>query len=193
MLPFYTLDRLLPLLLWAAYRLKQWAASTAPLRSAHLIALGFWFLLIGLLAGIGLIALGNYRSQRWLLYSHIGLCSASMLLFILALLLSAWRRHLTLIQRRIWHLAVLTTAIAVLLPSVLVVLHAARSDPHRIENPLLPPLSQDDEGIYGQRGPFHPAGLFINTGGKIPSIFCKYSVNPSLPSEKNSMFQKNLV
>ena len=100
MLPFYSLDRLLPLLLWGAYRLKQWAASTAPLRSAHLIALGFWFLLIGLLAGIGLITLGNYRSQRWLLYSHIGLCSASMLLFILALLLSAWRCHLTLIQRR---------------------------------------------------------------------------------------------
>jgi hypothetical protein len=162
---------LLPLLLWAAHRLRRWGAATAPPRSASCVTLGFWVLVIGLLAGLGLIALGNYHAQRWLLYSHIGLCSIAVLLFILAPLQSAWRCHFNQAQRRIWHLTMLTAGIAVLLPSVLVVLQSARPDPYRIENPLLPPLSQDDEGMYGQRGPFHPAGLFTSTGGKIPSDF----------------------
>lgn len=162
---------LLPLLLWTAHRLRRWCATTAPPRSAACITLGFWLLVIGLLAGLGLIALGNYRSQRWLLYSHIGLCSVAALLFIMAPLQAAWRRRFTLTQRRIWHLATLTLGISVLLPTVLFLLQASYPDPYRIENPLLPPLSQDDEGMYGQRGPFHPAGLFTSTKGKIPSNF----------------------
>ncbi len=41
----------------------------------------------------------------------------------------------------------------------------------RVVNPKVPPLSQDDEGMGGQDGPFHPAGVHTNTGGRIPSDF----------------------
>src|SRR5919197_5760227 len=57
---------LLPLLLLAAWRLRQWCLAMAPPRSASLATAGFWCLAIGLLSGIGLIVLGNYRPQRWL-------------------------------------------------------------------------------------------------------------------------------
>src|SRR5215510_13207699 len=54
---------LLPLLLLAAWRLRQWCQVIAPPHSARLATAGFWCLAIGLLAGVGLIVLGNYRPQ----------------------------------------------------------------------------------------------------------------------------------
>ncbi|MCZ6876177.1 MAG: tetratricopeptide repeat protein [bacterium] len=162
---------LLPLLLLAARRFRQWCQRTAMSHNAGLATAGFWLLAAGLLAGVGLIVLGNYRPQRWLLYTHIGLCSAAIALFLLALASRQQRRNFSFGQRRVWRLTLLTTGIAVLLPGALLALRATQPDPYRVENPLLPPLSQDGEGMYGKQGPFHPAGLFTSTGGKIPSNF----------------------
>jgi tetratricopeptide (TPR) repeat protein len=39
----------------------------------------------------------------------------------------------------------------------------------------LPPYSQDDEGMFGKDGPFHPASLETTTRGRIPSTFCMTS------------------
>src|SRR5262249_17466268 len=75
----------LPLLLLAVWRLRRWCQAMATPRSASLASAGFWLLAVGLLAGVGIIILGNYRPQRWLLYTHIGLCSAAVALLLLAL------------------------------------------------------------------------------------------------------------
>jgi Flp pilus assembly protein TadD len=161
----------LPLLLRLAWLVKQWCRQTAPPWSVRLTASGFWVLSAGLLAGLGLIVVGNYRPQRWLLYTHIGLSSASLALYLLALAPSQVRQAFAPAQRYAWRGVLTATGLAVLLPGLLLTLRATTPDPYRIDNPLLPPLSQDEEGMYGATGPFHPAGLFTNTGGKIPSNF----------------------
>ena len=154
---------LMPLLLLAAWRLRAWCRAHAHSRYTALATLGCMLLLLGLLAGIGLIALGNYRPHRWLLYSHIALCSFAVVLYLAALI--PWR------HTRAWRLAVLTVGSALVLPVLLLGLRATQPDPYAIVNPLLPPLSQDDEGMGGKSGPFHPAGIATNTGGTIPSNF----------------------
>src|SRR5713226_5676819 len=140
---------LLPFLLLAAYRLRQWCQARATPRSASLASAGFWLLTVGLLAGVGVIILGNYRPQRWLLYTHIGLCSATVALLLLALAAPQLRRRFSPWQRCAWRLTLLVTGTSLLLPGLLAVLRAAQPDPYHIENSGLPPLSQDDEGMYG--------------------------------------------
>src|SRR5262249_59334363 len=69
---------LLPLLLLAAWRFRQWCqARLAPL-SASLASAGFSFLAIGLLAGVSLLVLGGYPPQRRLPYTPIRACSAPL-------------------------------------------------------------------------------------------------------------------
>jgi len=162
---------LLPLLLLVAWRLRRWCLAMATPCSARLASTGFWLLAIGLLAGVGIIVLGNYRPQRWLLYTHIGLCSAAVALLLLALASPQLRRGFALWQCYTWRLTLLVTATSLLLPGFLIALRTTQPDPYHLANPGLPPLSQDDEGMYGAVGPFHPAGLLTNTGGKIPSNF----------------------
>src|SRR5262249_23437609 len=162
---------LFPLRLLRTWPLRQWCQAMAPHRSTSLATAGFWCLAIGLLAGAGLIVLGNYRPQRWLLYTHIGLCSAAVTLLLLALASPQLRRGFALWQCYTWRLTLLGTATSLLLPGFLIALRTTQPDPYHLANPGLPPLSQDDEGMYGTAGPFHPAGLFTNTGGKIPSNF----------------------
>src|SRR5262249_50175669 len=162
---------LFPLRLLRTWPLRQWCQAMAPHRSTSLATAGFWCLAIGLLAGIGIIVLGNYRPQRWLLYTHIGLCSAAVALLLLALASPQARHGLVLWQRYAWRMALLITGTSLLFPGLFVVLRASQPDLYRVANPELPPLSQDEEGMYGEAGPFHPAGLFTNTGGKIPSNF----------------------
>ncbi|MGQ4806976.1 hypothetical protein NKDENANG_00314 [Candidatus Entotheonellaceae bacterium PAL068K] len=162
---------LLPVLLGAAWRYNRWVHVVAPSHRARLATVGVWLLTAGLLAGVGLVVLGNYRPHRWLLVTHIALCSLAVGLLLVALASRQPQQRLSLGQRRAWGLAVLTTGLAVVLPGVLLALRLVQPDPYRIENPLLPPLSQDDEGMYGAQGPFHPAGLFTSTGGQIPAHF----------------------
>src|SRR5262249_2138992 len=117
---------LLPCLLLAAWRFRQWCQATAPPRSASLATAGFWCLASGLLAGIGIIVLGNYRPQRWLLYIHIGLCSAAVALLLLALASPQARHGLVLWQRYAWRMALLITGTSLLFPGLFVVLRASQ-------------------------------------------------------------------
>src|SRR5262245_22560617 len=123
---------LLPWLLLAAWRLRQWCLAMATPRSARLASAGFWLLASGLLAGVGIIVLGNYRPQRWLLYTHLGLCSAAVALLLLALAPPATasaegrqfngapspqaRRSFALWQSYTWWLTLLVTGMSLLLP-----------------------------------------------------------------------------
>ncbi len=161
----------LPMLCLAAWRLRQWCHAHATARHAGLATAGCGLLAAGLLAGAGLILLGNYRPYRWLLYTHMGLCGLAVACFMDALASRHLRHVFTPWQRRTWRLAQLTVVAAVALPGVLLGIRAWQPEPFQVANPLLPPLSQDDEGMHGKAGPFHPAGVFTNTGGTIPSNF----------------------
>jgi hypothetical protein len=125
---------LLPLLLLTTWRLRQWCQRTAPCRSASLATASFWLLVAGLFAGVGLIILGNYRPQRWLLYTHIGLSSAAVTFFLLAFIPRQSRDNFSPGQGRVWRLVLLTTMIAVLIPGVLVALRLAQPDPYGVED-----------------------------------------------------------
>src|SRR5712692_4961897 len=138
---------LLPLLLLAAWRLRQWCQAMAAPRSPRLATVGFGLLAIGLLAGVGIIVLGNYRPQRWLFYTHIGLCSAAVVLLLLALAAPQARRSFALWQRCAWRLTLLITGTSLLLPALFAALRASQPDLYHLANPGLPPLSQDDEGM----------------------------------------------
>jgi hypothetical protein len=109
-----------PLLVLVAWRLRRWCLAMATPRSASVATAGFWCLASGLLAGVGLIVLGNYRPQRWLLYTHMGLCSAAVALLLLALASPQARRGLARWQRYAWRLTLLSTGTALLLPGLLV-------------------------------------------------------------------------
>src|SRR5438093_11370243 len=113
---------LLPLLLLVAWRLRRWCLAMATPRSARLASTGFWLLAIGLLAGVGIIILGNYRPQRWLLYTHVGLCSAALALLLLALAPPPLRHSFAPWQGYAWRLRLVVSATSLLLPSCLVAL-----------------------------------------------------------------------
>lgn len=160
-----------PLLGLAAWRLWRWCRPRATAPSRRLLALGLGLCLLGFVAGLGLTILGNDRPHRWLLYTHIGLCVAAV--GALSGGVAFLRHQFTRGQRQMWR-----TALGVVIGAVVVAgfftgyhFHLWRSDPLQIVNPLLPPLSQDDEGMGGRDGPFHPAGVHTNTGGRIPSNF----------------------
>ena len=162
----------LPLLLWAAWRFRRWCWAQASGMSARLLALfsvGLWE--TGLCAGVALILLGNERAHRWLLVLHIAACAAAILGTVWTVMSPVLRRALTSGQRQAMRVSLLTVGVAIALPVVLLGLQSWQPDPYHITNPALPPLSQDDEGMYGKTGPFHPSGIHTNTGGTIPSNF----------------------
>src|ERR1035437_8288105 len=113
------------------------------------------FLLAGLPA-LYLAVRGNTMDHRWALWSHI-------LLAMLAL---------ALIGRRTGRTAFVTAAAAlVLLPAGSALYQRARPNPnHRIQNPLVAPVSMDEEGA-GALSPFAPSSAQTNTGAIIPSNF----------------------
>ncbi len=160
-----------PVLGLAVWRLWQWCRSRTTLSYHRLLSLGAGLCFLGFGAGLGLIVTGNDRAHRWLLYTHIGLYVAAIgcLLGGLTSLRQQFTRH----QRQVWHTALGTVIGAVLIAGFFTGrhFHIWRPDPFQVVNPVLPPLSQDHEGMGGRDGPFHPAGVHTNTGGRIPSNF----------------------
>ncbi len=158
-----------PLLGLAVWRLWKWSRSRAAMPSRRLMALGGSFITLGFGAGLAVMVVGNTRAHRWLLDVHIGLCVAAIVCFLIGLM--SVRRQFSLAQRQMWRVALGTLVGAVLLAGFFTVRPLWQPEPFRVVNPTLPPLSQDDEGMGGQDGPFHPAGVHTNTGGRIPSNF----------------------
>ncbi len=158
-----------PFLGLAVWRLWQWCRPRATKLARRLMALGGGFILLGFGAGLAVMVLGNTRAHRWLLDAHIGLCVAAILCVFIAL--ASLRQRFSPTQRQVWRVALGTLAGAGLVAGFFAARPLWRPDPFHIVNPLLPPLSQDDEGMGGQDGPFHPAGVHTNTGGRIPSDF----------------------
>jgi tetratricopeptide (TPR) repeat protein len=121
------------------------------------------FLLAGLPA-LYLAVRGNTMDHRWALWSHI-------LLALVALVLIGLRFFRAAGPRR-WKLALVTAAVALeVVPIGAVLYHRARLNPNdRIQNPLVAPVSMDQEGA-GAHSPFAPSSAQTNTGAIIPSNF----------------------
>jgi tetratricopeptide (TPR) repeat protein len=119
------------------------------------------FFLLSLLTAIYLVAAGNIREHRWVLWTHI----ATAVFGVVALIPYAWK------QPRFR--PAFTTALAVLALFPLSTYLYRRISPNpndRIRNPHTVPLSMEDEG-GGPKSPFFPSSARTNVGGIIPSNF----------------------
>jgi tetratricopeptide (TPR) repeat protein len=119
------------------------------------------FLLAGLPA-LYLAVRGNTMDHRWALWSHIVLAVVAVSLiglrFFRAFGPGKWR----------W---AMVTAVALAMEFVPALYHKARPNPNdRIQNPLVAPVSMDQEGA-GAHSPFAPSSAQTNTGAIIPSNF----------------------
>ena len=121
------------------------------------------FLLSGLPA-LYLAVRGNTMDHRWALWLHILLALIAVGVVGLRLFRSACPRA--------WRTAFVTAAAAlVLLPAGSALYQRARPNPiDRIQNPLVAPVSMDEEGA-GALSPFAPSSAQTNTGAIIPSNF----------------------
>jgi Flp pilus assembly protein TadD len=125
----------------------------------------------GMGAGVALMIVGNLTPYRWLLHLHIGLVAMAVILLAVAFCPYLRRSPPTLELKWTWRFGMTAVALALLLPAVLLAAKASRPSPYVVEQPALPPYSQDQEGMFGKDGPFHPAGLETSTRGRIPSTF----------------------
>ena len=163
---------LTPLFFYLAWRLRRWCwtqTTHLPTRLIMLFSIGFWQ--SGLVVGLGLILLGTSRAHHWILVLHITLCTLAMIGILIAVASRYLRPALSPRLHQAWQLGVIGLIVAGLIPLVTSGIQAWQPDPFRITNPPLPPLSQDDEGMGGKTGPFHPSGVVTSTGGTIPSTF----------------------
>ena len=131
-------------------------------------AAGVGLLAAGLALGLAVAAIGATRDNAWLLQVHVAVSAAGAVLWGVHL----WR---TVEWTPGWARAVrigLVAAAAAGLASPL--MRAARDaewrEAHRIENPVRPPASMDEEGA-GASSPFAPSSATTNTGDTIPADF----------------------
>jgi tetratricopeptide (TPR) repeat protein len=156
---------------WYAGKLRRLCWAARGQRRTVLASAGIWAMTAGMAAGVALMILGNLTPYRWLLYLHIGLVAAAVALLALAFCPYPRNPALAPRLRRAWGLAMAAVLLSLILPAMLFVAKSYRPDPHAVENPPLPPYSQDQEGMFGKDGPFHPASLETTTRGRIPSTF----------------------
>ena len=120
-----------------------------------------WFFQLAFLTAVYLVAAGNIREHRWVLWVHI----ASALIGVAALIPYAWK------QPRFRPAFQIALAILILFPASTYVYRKLLPDPYaRIVNPHTAPLSMDGEG-GGPQSPFFPSSAKTNVGGIIPSNF----------------------
>jgi len=126
---------------------------------------GWLLLLAGAGPGVALLFTGAARPMQWLLYAHIGLSAAGVVVLGAARWVAA-ARGATRAAR--WG-SVILAALAIAAGA-----HFLRVAPweraHRIENPPMPPADMAGEGD-GPRGPFFPSSAQTRHGGLIPARF----------------------
>jgi tetratricopeptide (TPR) repeat protein len=118
-------------------------------------------LALGGATGFSLIITGTTSPYLWLLYTHIALVWAGVLLLVI---------HLFLVASR-WKLLGGALAFALMFPVGVSQWQKWYPNPtHRIVNPYMVPLSMDEEGP-GPDSPFFPSAANTNVGTTIPSNF----------------------
>ncbi len=128
--------------------------------------LGWIVTAIGAVSGIVLTFTGGTRPFSSLLYGHIGVCVLGVVLLLTEY---AGRRGFLARPGTVARFAILLVCMALLGGSAYAVRDAWRNS-HRIDNPPMPPESQDYEGD-GTKGEFFPSSAQTSLGGKIPSKF----------------------
>ena len=134
----------------------------------RLLGSGLALLGAGLLLGGAVIVLGATRPYEWLLQTHVAVSAAG------AALVAAhvWRTAGGAPRRR-WAVRAGVAALAVgaaATPVLRASWDAAWRAAHRIENPVRPPATMDEEGD-GPESPFFPSSARTSTGGTIPADF----------------------
>ena len=138
------------------------------LRHSVPAAAGVGLLAAGLALGVAVAAVGATRDHAWLLQIHVAVSAAGAIL---------WGVHLwgaaggTPAWTRAVRIGLVVAAAAGLSAPLL---RAARDaewrETHRIENPVRPPATMDEEGD-GASSPFAPSSATTNTGDTIPADF----------------------
>lgn len=134
----------------------------------RLLAAGLALLGVGLSTGGAVIALGATRPYEWLLDLHVAVSAAGA-----ALVAAHVWRAVGVDPRRRWAVRAGVMAVvagAALTPVLRAAWDAEWRTAHRIQNPLRPPATMDEEGD-GPDSPFFPSSARTNTGGTIPADF----------------------
>lgn len=149
---FYMANVLLHLVLGAGFLLLLLRLLREP---SALARTGAIVSLLAAIPAIYLIAKGNTRDQQAWLYAHVAIAAAG------AVLLSLWWKHKAIFA---------SLAMLAILPAATRFYERAfPNQAHRITNPLLTPVSMEEEG-EGPRSPFWPASSRTNVG-LIPSEY----------------------
>ncbi len=159
------LHPLLGLVLVGALVREAWRR---PWRGNLPAAAGLGLLAAGLALGLAVAAVGATRDHAWLLQVHVAVSTAGAILWGVHL----WRAiEWTPGWARAARIALVAAAAAGLSAPLL---RAARDaewrETHRIENPVRPPATMDEEGA-GASSPFAPSSATTNTGDTIPADF----------------------
>ena len=159
------LHPLLGLVLVGALVREAWRR---PWRGNLPAAAGVGLLAAGLALGLAVAAVGATRDHAWLLQVHVAVSTAGAILWGVHL----WRAiEWTPGWARAARIALVAAAVAGLSAPLL---RAARDaewrETHRIENPVRPPATMDEEGA-GASSPFAPSSATTNTGDTIPADF----------------------
>src|SRR5262245_36500568 len=135
------------------------------------LRMGFWLMVGSIAAGVALIILGNVRPNRWLLHTHVA--TAVIAVVLLAGCLRSWasRPQAAPAVKRAWQLTAATTTASLLFLSLLTLFRSLSTNPYRIENPAVPPLSMEEEDMLGKDGPFSPSSVETASRSTISTNF----------------------
>ncbi len=128
-------------------------------RQRPAVLIGGLLLAAGAGCGLALAKVGNLTPMRPLLWSHIALSVAGLVVLLAA---TAGER-----RRRAWRLAAAGLALAVVLPAVVVARNGSR-DAGPFDNPPAP-ATMAEEAMGGTDGPFFPSSVHTTHGGPVPS------------------------
>jgi len=134
-------------------------------RAEAVVTVGWMAIAAGAVAGIALTFTGATRPLTYVLYTHIFL-SAAGVVFLLAGYVGRGSTTRAMVLR-LAAFSILASALGV---SAWVVREVGWRSRHQIENPAMPPESQDFEG-GGVNGDFFPSSVITNTGKRLDSAF----------------------
>ena len=128
-------------------------------------SLGSGLLLLGTAIGIVLLFTGALRAYQPVLFAHIGLTAAG-----LVVLIASWARTSKRIRLASSTYPALILVLLVLSGGLWTLRDLGWQRRYRIQNPLMPPASMDEEGD-GAKGPFFPSSAQTAHGGLIEANF----------------------
>ena len=120
--------------------------------------------------GLVLTVTGATRTYRWLLLTHIAVATAGGLAAVLLVGRALLRDAAGRLKPSVAITALVLAAAGAWTTSLVARARAGERLAHRIENPLNPPASMEEEGA-GERSPFFPSSADTNVGGIIPANF----------------------